>query len=314
MKTGGKRKGPLILCLLLLGTALQAGTLQASDEELSRVTFFYTGWIDGNFGPCGCTTTPSGGFSRRAAYARDYSRSHDAHVLHVDLGGLFLPLGPHAATVNQEFLKALEQLPLEVVHLSPADLFLWDEIAASRVWDRFISTNLTPFDSSRRVPRRYRIVEVPGTRGRPLRLGFVGLSSPRTVRPNSGFRGEDPVQAFEKIKDTVLEKADLLVVLTDIPQRPDQDFHTSLAQAHPEVGVILASEKVYMLHDPVVVNQAVILSSVERGRHLGKLELGVDTRGRVQEAKPEWIQLDENVPDDPHFLSVQETIEGLLPH
>ena len=310
-----KNTASLACLLIILFSVLGSGGLLASDDEASTVTIFFTGLVDGNYGPCGCTTTPSGGFSRRAAYARQYAEEGESHILHVDLGGMFLPLGPHAEAVNQQFLKAVETLPLSVLNLGSANLFMWDQIASSQLSEHFISTNLTPFDSSRSTPERYRIVTIPETTGKsgPLSIGFVGLTSPRSVKPNSGFRGDDPLQALQAIKAEVMEEADFLVVLTDIEQRPGEEFHANLARAHPEVSVILAAESVYALHEPEMVNHAIILSSVERGRHLGQLKLTIDGKGKVQEVEPEFIQLDDTRPEDPHFLSIQNTLQRLLP-
>ena len=105
-----------------------------------------------------------------------------------------MPRGPRAAHVNPEMLNAVRDLPVSVVNLSPPDLFLWDDVAASDLVDRFISTNLSPLDPQRPSPVRYRIIEVLAGE-EVVRIGFLGISDPRKVKPNSGFRGEDPARA-----------------------------------------------------------------------------------------------------------------------
>ena len=139
-------------------------------------------------------------------------------------------------------------------------------------------------------PARYRIIEASAGE-EALRIGFLGISDPRKVKPNSGFRGENPAQAVQEIKTEVLKEADFLVVLADIPQRPEESTVDQLARDHPEIIAVLTTEDLYRLHEPRVVNNAVILSSVERGRYLGQLQLAIDERGKVEEFEPDFILL-----------------------
>lgn len=283
-----------------------------SDNRTTRVTLFFTGMIRGNYGPCGCDVNPSGGFARRAGYAAQYSKDHSGPILHIDLGGVLMPRGPHSARVNSAILEALEKLPMSVVNLSPDDLFDWDGIAASELSDVFISTNLSPLDARRQVPRRYRVIDIELEKG-TLRLGFLGISDPSLVKPNSGFTGMDPLEAIEETKSEVLQHADALVVLTDMPQRPDNRLHEQIARNNPEVIAVLANEPFYELQKPRTVNKAILLSSVERGRYLGQLQILFDESGHVKALEPDFIQLKAGVPEDQWFLGVQKALESYLP-
>ena len=283
----------------------------ASDRKRAEVTIFFTGLVRGNYGPCGCNTEPSGGFARRSAYATQYASGDNSAIIHVDAGGILMPRGPRAAHVNPEMLNAVRDLPVSVVNLSPPDLFLWDDVAASDLGERFISTNLSPLDPRRRSPARYRIVEA--FEGEEVvRIGFLGISDPRKVQPNSGFRGENPALAVQEVKAEVLKEADFLVVLADIPQRSEESTLDQLARDHPEIVAVLTTEDVYRLQEPRVVNNAVILSSVERGRYLGQLKLAVDESGKVQEFAPEFIEMGEEQAEDPLFLEIQKSLAPYL--
>ena len=302
------------------GSRFLAGTLillsffassYSTDRKTAEVTVFFTGLVRGNYGPCGCNTEPSGGFARRSAYARQYASDGNSAIIHVDAGGILMPRGPRAAHVNPEMLNAVRDLPVSVVNLSPPDLFLWDDVAASDLVDRFISTNLSPLDPQRPSPVRYRIIEVLAGE-EVVRIGFLGISDPRKVKPNSGFRGEDPARAVHQIKAAVLKEADFLVVLADIPQRPEESILDQLARDHPEIIAVLTTEDAFRLHEPRVVNNAVILSSVERGRYLGQLKLAIDENGRVVEFEPDFIEMGEEQPEDQRFLEIQKSLAPYL--
>ena len=151
--------GPCFLAGTLILLSLYSNG-HSGDRKTAEVTIFFTGLVRGNYGPCGCNTEPSGGFARRSAYARQYASGDDSAIIHVDAGGILMQRGPRAAHVNPEMLNAVRDLPVSVVNLSPPDLFLWDEVAAYDLGERFISTNLSPLDPQRRSPARYRIIEV----------------------------------------------------------------------------------------------------------------------------------------------------------
>ncbi|MFQ5739429.1 MAG: hypothetical protein ACE5JX_10500 [Acidobacteriota bacterium] len=307
------------LSILLLIVA-SVSFSSASDAQTRTVTIFFTGFVQGNFGPCGCKLSPSGGLARRAGYVSDYSHKKDGYVIQIDLGNYFMPLGPHSTPVNALMLNSLESLPLSVLNLAPDDLFLWQKLSRETGRTQVISTNLTPRSPSQPVPRRYAMVEIPASDLHlqdNLRIGFLGISDPRRVRPNSGFAGFDPVEAISRVKGEVMRQADFLVVLADYHRKPgpiekDSLFYR-LAMAHPEVYAILSTEKRFLLHRPEQVNNAVILSSVERGRYLGQLEITLDAKGKVAGFEPEFIELQEGVPEDQEFLRRQERLQASLP-
>ena len=297
--------------VLGLVALVSLGSAHASDRKTAEVTIFFTGLVQGNYGPCGCTTDPSGGFSKRSAHAKQYAAVNHSAIIHVDAGGILMPRGPRAAHVNPEMLNAIRDLPVSVVNLSPHDLFLWDDVAASDLGERFISANLAPLDPQRPTPPRYRIIEAFEGK-EAVRIGFLGISDPRKVKPNSGFRGVSPARAVQEVKTEVLKKADFLVVLADIPQRPEESTLDQLAQDHPEIIAILTTEDVYRLHEPRVVNNAVILSSVQQGRYLGQLRLVIDESGKVQDVTPDFIQLGEEQAEDERFLQIQKSLAPYL--
>jgi 2',3'-cyclic-nucleotide 2'-phosphodiesterase (5'-nucleotidase family) len=231
----------------------------------------------------------------------------------VDLGNYFMPLGPGSEEVNHLMLESFEALPLQVVNLAPADLFFWQGLSQAQFSSsRVISTNLTPKNNELRAPARYAVVHVPASAiglKADLKVGFLGLSDPAQVKPNSGFVGVDPLEAVAKVKPEVMKQAKFLVVLADLPK----STATQLAQAHSEVYAVLLTEKMFAQHPAEQVNNAVLLWSVMQGRYLGQLVLEVDETGNVVVVKPNSIELNGKVAEDPALLRRQNEVKAKVP-
>jgi 2',3'-cyclic-nucleotide 2'-phosphodiesterase (5'-nucleotidase family) len=234
------------------------------------------------------------------------------YVLQVDLGDYFMALGPGSDTVNKLMLDSLTSLPIGVMNLAPEDLFMWKELSAAKLPTKIISTNLTPRDSSVPTPARYAIVEVPGaTLGlkKNLRLGFLGLSNPTQIKPNSGFNAADPLEAVAQVKPELLKKTDYLMVLADLPKVTA----VRLAKENPEIYAILLLERTYVDTQPEQVNNAVLVWSVERGRQLGQLVMELDERGNIVTFKPNKVELNSTVPTDAALLKRENETKASVP-
>lgn len=312
------RSGKLVW-LAVLGIAL-AGWLTAADAKPRPLTIFFSGFVEGTFGPCGCKAGPNGGLARRAGYSAEEAKRTDAVVLQVDLGHYFHPLGPQSRAINEFMRAGLRQLPIRVLNLAAGDLFLWEELSDADLGPtQVISTNLVPRDASAAKPKPYAIVEISaaelGTR-RDLRIGFLGVSDPARVKPNSGFKGDDPVAAVAKVSRELASRTDFQILLADLPRElgplaKDSVLHR-IASQNPSIYAILTTEKRYVFHPPEQVGNAVILSSVERGRHLGQLTLTLGADGTVEAVQPQLIDLKEGVPEDPALHAAQLELEGRL--
>lgn len=230
----------------------------------------------------------------------------------MDAGNYFKPLGPGSDLVNQLMLESLHTLPIQVMNLAPEDLFMWKELAQKSLKTKIISTNLVPRSKSLSGPATHALVQIPGSgRGlnQDLRVGFLGLSSPDLVKPNSGFSALDPEESVARVKAEILSKVDLLIVLADLPRA----VATRLALKHPEIHAIILAEKQFVFHKPEQINNALIVSSIERGRYLGQLELDFDGGPKTKVFKADFIELKTGVPEDPTLLRRQGEISARLP-
>ena len=308
----------VVLAIVLLSTFI---LLSAEELTANEVTIFFTGFVRGNYGPCGCSAGPTGGVSRRVGYANEFVKKRPGFTVHVDAGNYLQPPGPRSDLINRLMLESFAEVPLSVINLGIEDLYWWPELSeAGSDQTKIISTNLISEDPELPQPDRYAIVEVSAeatSLDRSIRIGFLGIADPARLKPNSKFRGIDPLVAIAEIKKEVMGKADFLIVLADLPRKsreiPEDSVFRKLAEAHSEIAAILVAERYYRLYRPVKMNSAVILSSVERGRYLGQLTLELDDSASITKFDSQFIELKEGMPEVEAIRVKQDWITAQLP-
>ncbi|HUV13542.1 MAG TPA: hypothetical protein VMY18_07850 [Acidobacteriota bacterium] len=213
--------------------------------------------------------------------------------------------------VNPIMLDALTRLPVHVFNLTSDDLHMWPElVTADLPATKLISTNLVAPDDVK-SPARFTVIEIPQSKGGegPIRVGFLGLVAPSTIRPNSKFTALDPREAVASVKANLKEDVHCWVVIGDFSEQ----LAVTLAAEHPDVFAVLRMERRFRLYPPKQSGNAVLLSSIERGRFLGRLTMSFDSAGKVVAYEPEFVQLDGKVPEDPEFLKLADEVRSQLP-
>ncbi len=305
------------LCVILLINVLITGVAFPANAGRAELLLYFTGDVQGNFEPCGCAGGPTGGLARRRGYVESVTREGSQPFLNVDAGNYFAEPGPEAEAVNALMLDSLRRLPMAVLNLGINDLHWWPDLSSGSTPAKVISTNLVPRRSSLVAPERFAVVEsvVDGV-SRPVRIGFLGLADPLRVKPNSGFRGLDPLQAVAEVKAEVMKQADFLVVLWDTlrPQGeiPPDWVVARLAEEHPEVRLIITTEPRFVIYKPLRIGLATVVSSVERGRFLGEARLQFDAAGKLDQVAVEFVEMKNGVPEDPALLELQHRLSSRL--
>lgn len=305
----------LSLILILGGSALTA----AADESVPEVRVLFSGEVQGGFQPCGCAGGPTGGLARRLGYRDEVRKSWNGPLIQIDAGNYLAAPGPNADAINNLMFRSLDRIPISVMNLGIDDLYWWPRLSKLRQsHTQIISTNLVPRRADLPVPSRFAVLNVPlsNDSGKSLRLGFLGLVDPSRVKPNSGFRALDPVEAVRKVKSEVMKQADALVVFWDLI-RPVGKFPANspvrqLAEENPEIFLILTTEKRDILYDPRTLGNATVLSGIERGRYMGDLRLRVEADGTVKVVDPKFIELKDGSPEDPEMLAEQKNLAARL--
>ena len=76
-----------------------------------------------------------------------------------------------------------------------------------------------------------------------------------------------------------------------------------IAETFPQVYAVLRSERSMRMTRPRQVSNALIMSSVERGRMLGQITLMLDSEKKVASYTYKYIDLNQRIPSDAALLA-----------
>lgn len=186
--------------------------------------------------------------------------------------------------------------PVSVFNLGSEDLNLVGDLSLGELEKTdFISTNLVAPDNGKYgFLKRYSIQERTLPNGWPVRIGFLGIADPRMVKPNSGFTAMEPVDSIKLVLPELKDQVDFVVVAGEM----SEETADQIANAFPEVFAVLRSERGFRITRPRQVNNALIMSSVERGRMLGRMTLVLNADKEIASYTYRYIDLNQRVPEN----------------
>lgn len=148
-------------------------------------------------------------------------------------------------------------------------------------------------------------------------LGVFGIDA-LACAPTCALEFQDPIEA---VKETVAEieeqeNADMIICLShcgtsDIAGKSEDE---ELAQAVPELDLIVSGHSHTLLEEPIVYGDTVIVSAGEYGSHVGEVSFTEKENGRWSIASYEIIPVEMSVPADEEVQaridSFQESIDS----
>ena len=193
--------------------------------------------------------------------------------------------------------ESLEAKPVAVFNLASEDLNIAGGLDLAGLEETaIISTNLIPPESAGfEVLKKYAVHETVLSNGWPVKIGFLGVADPRMVKPNSGFSTKDPVEAIGEVLPEIKGKVDLIMVIGEMTE----ETADKIAGKFPDVYAVLRSERSMRMTRPRQVSNALIMSSVERGRMLGQITLVLDSGKKVASYTYKYVDLNQRIPGNP---------------
>lgn len=148
-------------------------------------------------------------------------------------------------------------------------------------------------------------------------LGVFGIDA-LACAPTCALEFEDPVEAVKETVAEIEEKenADMIICMShcgtsDIAGKSEDE---ELAQAVPELDLIVSGHSHTLLEEPIVYGDTVIVSAGEYGSHVGEVSFTEKENGRWSIASYEIIPVDMSVPADEEVQaridSFQESIDS----
>ncbi len=126
-----------------------------------------------------------------------------------------------------------------------------------------------------------------------LKVGLFGVTAPyEELYPELGWQIESPLEATARALDQ-LSDCDVLIALSHLGFYADE----RLAEAFPQLDVILGAHTHHVLDDGVLKNGVLIAQAGKYGQYVGEVTLTVEA-GRVFDKRATLHELSERQPDE----------------
>lgn len=279
-----------LFLLFSLPVLLAMSQLSRND---SMVTVIYSGNLDGELEPCGCSDEGNLGGIKRRTTILDGIKENNPQAVVVSAGGLIASQGTNDYLKSQYIFKAFSHLPYDAIGVQWADLSYGASFAAQYKLPWVASNWIADeFDRSQTIRR--------DINGRQISIRFFTWLDP----------GGSPLRQMPGGKPVVDDDAGKLA--KELAAARKQGVLTMLATALPleiikdqfnldniDILFVRAGYEVYA--EPQKVGNTLVLAAGSRGMRLGQLQLSLDGQNRISHWQHEVIAMPESVPDSPRM-------------
>ena len=145
-----------------------------------------------------------------------------------------------------------------------------------------------------------------------LTVGIIGLTDPMTFYSFFKLNMGDPAQLLPQLIVEVRARgAQLIIVLSHLGSKKDQ----AIAESVTGIDLIIGAHDHVELNPPRAINQTIIAQAGDYGRYLGRLDLEIDSSGRIVQHRGELIPITAELPIDPDtqrvFAGQQERVRQI---
>jgi len=287
----------------LAGERLTSGTLESRlVQDDAHLALFYAAEQKGSLETCGCPKEPRGGLPRTQAYI-DASRAAnpDTPSLLLNAGywledaiGLGGALRGDVPVMNRWMIKGLAAGDWAALNVGYTDLPGLSELGSELGSELeselpLVSANVKARSDAVPAVAPWLLLERGG-----LRIGVTGITAAGvSFVPSPDYLVEPPVPAAEAVLAELAPQADLLVLLVYQAIAAARE----LAEAHPEIDVVIDAHQHYESIAPFLVGRAVWVKAQYQTQRLGELRLWMNG-GDVERVLDRKIELDPDIPGD----------------
>jgi len=252
--------------VLAIAASAVMGAATAADKSLVLI---YSGNLDGELEPCGCSPEADFGGIRRRAAELEELRSKHPHAVVVSAGGLLSGFAVNGRLTNEYILKGFALLGYDAIGLQWNDL-QYGEAFLKEPALPWVASNWHDdgFSRERRVKRGGRTV------------AFFSWLDPRSAPPQAmlGNHGQvvNSSAALSKALAQAKHDGELTIVTTTLTLAEAQEV---LSLSDVDVLIIRANYERY--GEPQSRGNTLVLQPGSKGMRIGRLDLELDARGRI---------------------------------
>lgn len=199
------------------------------------------------------------------------------------------------------------KLGYRVVNVSERDLALgYDEFRKNvdGTGLKFVSANVVRQGTTERVFPPYEVIDVPVAKGKPLRVGVVGVTRFSPVWQKAGPAGTNlalapPAEMLKAILPELRTKADVVVLLAAL----NRDDAARLSRDVPGIDFVFGAYG--GIYDTSFRKEAAppVLYTGNQGRYTGEVRVFLDPSRRVSDVQLYLHHLIAKYPENPDMLS-----------
>ena len=255
---------------------------------------------------------PAGGLARRAWLIDQFKKNYPGSpTVLLDSGGFSDNPNEQGLRRTRTLLEGMAKLGYRVVNVSERDLALgYDEFR--RTVDgtglKFVSANVVKQGTADRVFPAYEVLEVPLPKGKPLRVGVVGITRFSPVWQKAGPDGSNlalapPAEMLRLVLPEVREKSDVVVLLAAV----NRDDAARLSREIPGIDLVFGAYG--GIYDTTYRKDAgpPVLYTGNQGRFAGEMRVFLGADRRISDALPFLHHLVARYPENPEMLHWVET-------
>ena len=261
----------------------------------AELVIYFSNDVHGNLEPCGCTPQRWGGIAR----ARGLLKGQDQSCrLLVDVGDAVAGKEHWQVLGWQQYLQALTTMGYQAANIGISELALDAETLRATAKDSplpLLSCNVQD-EKGQPLTKPWRQELIAN-----LRVTVVGVVVPSaTTKLGAGVRVADADEQLSRILGDLRKQTDVIVLLASA----DPAAMQRLAQAHPEVDVLLGGRVPQASREVELVGSCRLASLANNGQMIGEMTLGINPDGTAAGATSRMIVLDNDVPEDPQMLEL----------
>ena len=277
--------------LLLLTTSC---VIAPGSDQAQQLTLVYSGNLDGELEPCGCTEEGDLGGIKRRTNMVDQLRDKHPNLFLVSAGGLLISDTPQDRLTSEYILKGLARLDYDAVGIQ------WRDLAFGK---EFLEQYKLPFVASNMTGNTF-------SPNRIIRRGQHTLAYFQWLDPAA-----DPQRLMQGQHSSVREDTDS--VKQDIAIAKRRGATTILASTLTlegaqrqlpldNVDILIIRAKYEEFGEPQQVGNTLVIQPGSRGMRLGRLDLTTASNGDIRKWQHNVISLPKEVGDAPRMANWYE--------
>ena len=258
-------------------------------EAAQSATLIYSGNLDGELEPCGCTKEGDFGGIRRRATMIHRLRGEKPDLFLVSTGGLLSGFAANGQLTNEYILKGFSKMSYDAVGLQ------WNDLEYGT---KFITGSSLPWVASNWQDKRFE--HLRHVKHGTLTATFFTWVDPRTA-PQKAMKGNhsqvnDSTTVLAKQIKIAKNDGSLTVLTTTLSLKDAQAILPI-----QDVDILFIHSNYEKYGDPRMVGKTLVLQPGSRGMRLGRVDIELDTHGRIASYHHQIIALPKSVPDDPRL-------------